>query len=117
MRKSEIYKTLAQRKLGEGADYLFNADRSRVICLQKMKRTATRTIPALRFFVYDLKSDKIIFEDAPGNANIRWAGTGKIEVRLVPGIVRGDVDERAQLRGYIYDLDLRKKTKRGVLAR
>jgi len=117
MPKSETYKTLAQQKLGEGTDYLFNADRSRVICLQKMKKTATRAIPALRFFVYDLKSGKIIFEDAPGNASIRWAGAGKIEVRLVPGIVRGDVDERAQMRGYIYDLDLRKKTKRGVLAR
>ncbi len=114
---SQKYKTIALQKLGDEADYLFNADRSRVICMRNTMKSPVRTILALHFFVYDLKADKIVFEDAPGNAHIKWAGPNKIEVVFVPGIVRGDVDEGVQTRGYTYNLVTQTKTRRGGLAR
>ena len=111
-RTKEKYVTLARQKYESALKYLFNSDKSYVICMKESKRYPTDILPSLRYFVYDIKSDKIVFEDAPGDAKIKWLSSYQIEVVVIPGIVSGKEGEEGKLPGYVYDCRLRKKVGR-----
>ena len=55
----------------------------------------------LRFFLYDLRADRVIFEDAVDNARVEWESATRIKVVITPGMVP-DVEPHQY--GYRFDV-------------
>ena len=110
-----MYRTLAEKKLGKGAAFFFNADKSRVICLiKKSDASSRRSASSIRFFVYDLGKKRVVFEDAQANASVSWVGPDRIRVAITPGIVKVDREGESGFYGYDYDLELGRKVPVGA---
>jgi len=63
----------------------------------------------VQFFVYDLKNEKVLFEDSLANGSVKWLNDYQIQVSTVPGIVTEDEEVDKKLMGYIYDVKLQRK--------
>ncbi len=59
--------------------------------------------------MYDLKNDKVLFEDSLANGSIKWLDEYQIQVSTIPGIVTGDDEASDDLMGYVYDVKLQRK--------
>ena len=105
---STTYRTIAEKRYVGEVNYIFNESNTFVIC-QKRYKTNQADISPLDFFVFDLKNEKIAFEESEVKGEVCWLNDHQIKVSLVPGIVTGDEQADRKLFGYIYDLNLRKK--------
>ncbi len=105
------YKALANEKYNSDVSYRYNSDRTAVLCVKQARPTSKQVFPNLKFFIYDLNSQKIIFEESLPNGKVVWLNDQQIRVTTVPGIVPGDEEAADSTPGYIYDIQLRKKTK------
>ncbi len=106
--QNEGYRSLAVQKFGQGADFIQNVSGSAVLCVKKTKPTQLNPQLQIAFFIYDLKANKILFEDSIPNGSVSWNDGSSIIVSLVPGTVREDDKTRPSRPGYIYDLRSRK---------
>ncbi len=112
---TKTYQVIAEEKYEGRVDFLFNSSKTYVLCINEEKETSNPGFSPLKFFVYDLKAERVIFEDMPGRANIKWISPDNFEVDVVPGIVRGDEEANSASPGYVYDCKLQKKIKRSAL--
>ena len=112
---TDKYQTIAEEKYHGGVNFLFNGAKTHVLCVKEEKETANPGFASTRFFVYDLKAERVIFEDAPGRATVKWISQSNIEVAVVPGIVKADESAKATLPGYVYDCQRQRKTGRSTL--
>jgi hypothetical protein len=104
----ERYKSVAAQKLGPNAEFLFNEQRTAVLCLGKPTPTSERPQRHVFFFVFDLSSDSTIFQDEIVDGSVIWKDNFSIQVTSVPGIVKADEPPGAKPPGYIFDLRSRK---------
>jgi hypothetical protein len=104
----ERYKSIAAQKLGPNAEFLFNEQRTAVLCLGKPTPTSVRPQRHVFFFVFDLSSDSTIFEDEIVDGSARWKDNFTVLVMSVPGMVKRDDPPGANKSGYIFDLRSRK---------
>ena len=105
---AEITK-IALEKYQDHFNFLQNKDTLYVICFRQDSETALNPTPPLRFFVFDVKNKKIIFEDNLPNGSVKWIDKYKIGVKTIPGIIRKD--EILPEYTYVYDVLLKKKLK------
>lgn len=102
---SPRYESLAGARFQGPAKYLWNAPHTHVLCLERPSSRSPAgpgmAGPALRFFVYDLHADDIIFEDAVDNARVSWESDTSIKVVITPGMVP---DLEPQEYGYRVDV-------------
>jgi hypothetical protein len=105
---TEKYKEVAFQKYGSGVEFLFNENRSAVLCLKKTKPTAEHPQRQVAFFVFDFSTDTTIFEDEIANGTVAWKDNSSVLVTTVPGIVKSDDPPGGKLSGYIFDLRSRK---------
>ena len=103
------YKKLAVDKYTDNITYRRNLTHIYVICYKQSRPTSQNPFPPLQFFVYDLKNEKILFEDSLAKASIKWLNDYQIQVSTIPGIVTGDEEANKKLMGYIYDIKLQRK--------
>ena len=106
---SESYKKIADQKYKNDVDYRFNSLKTHVLCVKKSKPTEKHPFPSLAFFLYDLKENKILFEESSTRGHVKWFNDHQIQISLIPGIVTGDEEKNRRLTGYIYDLKLKRK--------
>lgn len=108
---TENYKTLASKKYGEGVDCTFNESKTHVLCLKQEKVKLSPAIPQnpLRFFVYDLQNEKIVYEDSIEDGSVLWISNSELQIMIIPGIVSGD--ENPEDFTYIYDVKLKLRRK------
>ena len=109
-RAAENYKNLALAKYGEGVEFIFNESETHVLCLKQNKVKLSPALPQdpLRFFVYDLQNEKIVYEDSIEDGSVNWISNSELQISIIPGIVSGD--ENPEDFTYIYDVkELRKK--------
>lgn len=58
--------------------------------------------PVLRYLIFDLNMNKVVFEDNVPKASISWKTNSIVEVLITPGIVpKAGIEYNA---GYFYDL-------------
>ncbi len=79
-----VYHRLAAQKYGINYSVIFNSDSSYVLCTNNGGVPGKLPRKALRFFVYDLKNGKIIFEDTYATAKIKWINKYKLSVKNFP---------------------------------
>ena len=102
------YQSIAVAKYQGNIQYLFNQNRSQVICLQSSKPTGLKPHPALDFFIYDISKEGILFEDSLINAKVSWISNSQVQVEFIPEII--SEDEAPLKSGYIFDVNIMKKT-------
>jgi hypothetical protein len=103
------YEAAARSKYGGRVKFVFNNSRSYVLCVagkHQFRRLFPSSSPRLRFFVYDLASEEIIFEESVENASVSWEDDTLVKVTVTPGIVRV---EGPREYGYLYDVVARQK--------
>lgn len=103
----EKFKQLAIQKYQKNLTYSFNSDTTLVICARQEKPTSGRPFSKVRFFVYDLNKNNIIYEDHIPMGSVRWFDKNQIELNTIPGIVSGMEDEGTRV--YIVNLKTGKK--------
>ncbi len=103
------YKKIAGQKFSKGFNTVFNSDSSYLFVCASPKKSDKILPPPLKFFVYDNKNEKIIFEDNLTNGKIRWINNHQLQVSTTPEIISGKEEENRKMYGYIYDVINRKK--------
>lgn len=103
------YKKLAVDKYEDNITYRVNLTHSYVLCYQQSRPTSLNPFPPVQFFVYDIKNERVLFEDSLANGSIKWLNNYQIQVSMIPGIVTGDEVADQKLPGYIYDVKLQRK--------
>ncbi len=104
---AETYKSVAEKELGKAVKYSFNQDSSYVLCVSGDKPTALNPQPRTRFMVYNLITNKVVYEDNLSDGHVEWKNAHQLAVSYTPEIIRGD--EGSSTTGYIYDLQTGKK--------
>lgn len=107
-RQESVLKKLSLEKFGISSRLIYNSDKSCSIVVKQEKSTAKNPNPLLQFFVYDLRKDKIIFEESFTGGRIKWKNNRLIEVTFTPEMI--STEDSNKLYGYIYDVDLGTKT-------
>lgn len=103
------YTKLAIEKYHNNITYQANLSHSYILCSTQSRATGLNPFPTVKYFVYDIKHDKVLFEDSVAKGSIKWLNDDQFQVSTVPGIVRIDEGANGQLRRYIYDVLLQKK--------
>ncbi len=111
------YQKVALQKYQKDISYSFNSEKSYVICTHKSKQPSPRRPRATHFFIYDIKNNTVLFEDAQARAKVRWINPFQVEVAVIPGIVKGDESEGTQIHGYIYDIKQGRKLALGLMTK
>lgn len=108
METHKSYEILAQLKYNNQVKYIFNRDTTHVLCIstQMPKANIPKTLVPLRFFVYDLNSHEVIFEDALENGRVDWESNNQIKVSIIPETVKSN---QPTATGYTYHVLSRKK--------
>ena len=102
------YQAEAVQKYGQGAEFVFNDNKTAVLCVKKSKPSSQYPQQQVSFFVFDLSIDSTIFEDNISNGSVSWKDGFTILVSTVPGMVKSDEPSAGRKYGYIFDLRSRK---------
>ena len=104
------YKKIAAQKYLLNVKYLFSPDSMNVACYKVEPQSKENYKPQFKFFIYNLKTNKIVFEDNSRSDKIEWIGNSKLRVSKRPGIVSVKPEENRKSLGYVYDLTKHKKS-------
>jgi len=102
------YRSTAVEKYGPGVEFLFNEARTAVVCLKKSKPTLLLPQQQVAFFVFDLLSDSIMYEQNIPNGSVEWKDNFSILVNITPGNEKAEDVTPPTRYGYIYDIRIRK---------
>jgi len=106
---SSLYKNIAESKLGKSSIINVNPDSTYFAAYTSGKSSGDELNKPLKFFIYDTKEEKIIFEDNLSNGKIEWINENQIKVSTIPGIVSGKEEKNKKLFGYIFDVKQKRK--------
>ena len=107
---AEKYQTIAESKYQTGIEYLFNETRTHVLCRHAEKPTTMKPQHRVSFFIFDVKSDSLSFEESLPDGMVAWKNARQVEVTAYPGMVKKD---DSPLPGYVYDVVTGKKIDSG----
>jgi len=109
---TDKYKKLAVEKLGDKVEYKSNQDGSLILCQTKIDLPKLTGV-GVKFFVYDSKNDKIIFEDEIDKGTVNWYSNMQLAMFYTPGIMR--TDQARDDYTFIYDLITKEKIRKSLL--
>ncbi len=84
----DIYKQLAEEKYQDNIEYSRSPNGGFMLVIKDIKGTSQQPRNDLRFFVYDLKNQKITFELRVGMGVVKWMDENHLEVFRTPTVVR-----------------------------
>jgi hypothetical protein len=103
---SESYKTLAISKYQVDIEYIFNDIKTLVVCARSQKLTNEKPQHSLKFFVYDVGNDKVLFEESLADGEVVWKNDHQILVTRRMGTAQKD---GSNISTYVFDLMTQKK--------
>ena len=106
------YKKIAEGKYDNQYRTIFNSDSTYLFVCAAPKNVNKVLPPPLRFFIYNNKTGKVIFEDNLTNGKVKWINNQQIQVSTSPEIISGKEEENKKMYGYIYDVTKQKKLPR-----
>ncbi len=104
-----IYKKIAEEKFNKDYKVESNSDSTYLIIYYSTKNKITELATPLKFFVYNTKSKKVIFQDNLANGHVEWINNYQLKVSTIPEIIKGNKEENKQMFGYIYDVVTKRK--------
>lgn len=107
MKKLSGYKETAASQFGENTEFLFNSDSTFVVIINQAKRTNLDPAPVIKYIIFDLNQDKIVFKDSLAKASIKWKTNSLVEILITPGIIpKAGIEFNT---GYSYDITTQEK--------
>jgi hypothetical protein len=100
------YEMIAKEKFSGDLLYIPNSNNTYMLCISHNKPTNENPFPSFSFFIYDLKTEEIIYEDSHENGNVNWKNNEQIMIHTFPGQIRNENDQPIV---YIYDIKKKKK--------
>ena len=100
--RNEAYKVVAVRKFKAPIRYIYNDTKSHVLCFNQAKASTRNPFPSLSFFIYDLKSEKVIYEETLDNGSVLWLNENRVQITVIPGVITSAHKKEDTI--YIYDL-------------
>jgi hypothetical protein len=98
------YKKIAEEKFNKDYRVTFNSDSTYLIVHYLPPNVTKESDSPLKFFVYDSKNKKVMFQDNLANGKVEWLNKHQLRVTTVPEIVKGKDEENKEMFGYIYDV-------------
>ncbi|NOZ34887.1 MAG: hypothetical protein GXO80_06275 [Chlorobi bacterium] len=107
--KHEIisYKDLAFQRYGNDTIFTLSPAGMYVLCQKRINKDNLNPNILSEFFVYDLKKNKIIYEDKISNSTITWFSDAELKISVQKGIIHSSSDNGKII--YIYNLKSHKK--------
>jgi len=102
-----VYKNIAESEFGSNYKAIFNSDSTYLIVTSPSNKTTTGLSSPLKFFVFNLSENKIVFRENLPNGSVKWINDSQIKVLTEPEIVSGKEDKNST--GYTYDIILKRK--------
>lgn len=106
------YEKIAEGKYNNHYRTSFNSDSTYLFVCASPNKSNNMPPAPLKFFVYDYKNEKVIFEDNLTNGKVKWINNQQIQVSTSPEIISGKEEENKKMYGYIYDVTKQKKLPR-----
>jgi hypothetical protein len=106
-KKDETYKEVAVNKLGANPAFSYNTGKTHVLIYKQLKPAAENPLPPLRFFVYDIKNDTLIYENSIPAGSVKWKNDTQIEVTLIEGNI--STERKENQNGYLFDVISKKR--------
>jgi hypothetical protein len=100
------YETLAHEKYSGDLLYIPNSNNTYMLCVSNNKPTNENPFPNFSYFIFDMKSEEILFEDTQENGNVNWKNNEQIMIHTFPGQMKSENDRPIV---YIYDIKKNKK--------
>jgi hypothetical protein len=97
---------VAKEKLGAGAEFRLNADKTFVLCRNRVEATGASPLGSVAYFVYDLKADEVVHDGTLHGGSVRWLNNYQLKLTEVPGTVKAYSDGPVI---HIFDLKLGKR--------
>ncbi len=98
------YKKIAEERYNQNYKVSFNKD-STYLIVYYLPQNVTKGLPSpLKFFVYDSRDKKVIFQDNPANGKVEWINYYQLKVSTIPEIVTGNDEDNKKMFGNIYDV-------------
>jgi len=94
------YEEISVQRYNNRALYKFNESKEYVICYTLNKTTSEMPFNGLRFFIYDIPKNEIIYEDKLYDGNIEWIKPYVVKVILRPEMAKDK--ELPGITGYYY---------------
>ncbi|MBL6445046.1 hypothetical protein JMN32_01920 [Fulvivirga sp. 29W222] len=101
------YKSISEEKLSGQIEYVFSPDSSYVMSFVEIKGTAKHPQNNIKYIVHDLKTDKVVYEDALDNGSVSFYNDHAIQIIMIPGIMREG--QSSDDFTYVYDLKTKEK--------
>lgn len=101
------YVMLAKEKYSGDINYLSNKERTFVICVKRNKTNSVTPHSTINFFVYDIRSGNIIYEEERISAEVGWKDNTGVQVSIIPEII--NEDDPPNKNDFIFDVKLKKK--------
>jgi len=97
-------KKLATERFGSRVQYIPNESQTYVLCVGKPLATMGKIFKPsrnIRFFVYQIETESIVFEDVVDATSVSWEDDSHVKVTITPGTIQS---VEIQEYGYRYDV-------------
>ena len=101
---------IARAKFQNNFEMFPNANGDFVLCTSTAKERQVVSIRPVKFFVYALKKDSLIFESELENGAVEWRNATQLSIMRIPGTITGDEGPDAFTE--VYDVGTRTTTRR-----
>jgi hypothetical protein len=99
---------IARSRYESNFKLIYNQYKDFIICKKFNEEEIGKNL-LLDYFLYDLNSGEVIFEDKIPNGNIYWLKQYAVRVEEIPGVMKTGVVQ--PIPGYTFDVKKRKKIK------
>ena len=103
------FERIANEKFGQGVSFAPNPSGPLVLCYRARKPTSQAPQRTIDFLVYDVASDKIVYEESLPDGEVAWKDGRHLQITIRPGIIPGE-DAQQQPVSYLVDVLTHQRT-------
>lgn len=113
---TQLIKT-ARARYGTNYQISYNFTKTYALCVAPLagrEKKLSKDKQVSSFFIFDLQKGRTLYSESPGRATVRWRGDTQIEIRSIPGIIKGGEKMNDIRSAYIFDIVSAQKKKAPV---
>lgn len=109
VKKAQNIDFIAREKFNGKYNTINNHSGNYAIVIHKIKNPQTPVVNKQSFFIFDLISNEVIFEDEVVNSKIFWETNNIVTVSRIPGMIKKDSENKLGNKVYSFDVVSKKK--------
>ena len=105
--ETPAFHLVAKNELGDRFMVEFNESGKFVLCKSEFLPDPSVSHYTVKFFIYDVEKDEVIYRDVVPRGEVEWHGGEEIKISSVPGIIMPDAEVISNT--YLYHIVTGKK--------